>query len=74
MNKTKRETYGCYVESRNPEKANLLTCMLYSDCRVVPRDIKLGNKKLVREKYIIDNSEQFPKQNPTSNFKILSID
>jgi hypothetical protein len=48
--------------------------MLCSDCRVVPRDIKLENKKLVREKYIIDNSEQFPKQNPTSNFKTLFID
>jgi hypothetical protein len=41
---------------------------------VVPRDIKLGNKKLIREKYIIDNSEQFPKQNPTSNFKTLYMD
>jgi hypothetical protein len=74
MNKTKRETYGCYVESRNPEKANTLTCMPYSDYRVVSKVIKLGNKKFVREKYIINNSEQFLKQNPTSNFKTFSID
>jgi hypothetical protein len=33
-----------------------------------------GNKKLVRRKYIKNNREQFPKQNPTSNFKTLSID
>jgi hypothetical protein len=33
MNKTKRETYGCYAEPSNSEKANLLTCMLYRETK-----------------------------------------
>jgi hypothetical protein len=68
------------TETMNKTKGKLTDAMSNPEIQkkqiylVVPRDIKLGNKKLIREKYIIDNSEQFPKQNPTSNFKTLYMD